>query len=689
MSTFEKVGGFLLFERIEEDRLSKDMLAGQISGNQIQQVCVVKRFDSSLTTLPDFILDLNQEYEGMKSLSNPNIIKPSQFVQDKKEFAAVFDYVEGKSLRTVLNKCAQDGYPFTVDHALLVASRLCTALEYLHSKKVNEQRIIHGYVSPEAILVTYDGEIRLQYLGLAHALMKFPAGKEKLFHDYKNYLAPELLNHQKWDRTIDIYGAGLVLYEMLTGEVLDRTQRLEDSINDAVMNSNSGEKTPLTDELKKLLHQALSLEPSNRFASVADMRKALDLLLFSSEFSPTTFNLAFFMHSLFRESIDEETKKIGLYKKTDFSAHLNPEPPAPVVPPVPKPVKKPEPVAAAVQETPAPAPTPTRPVERQHPRVTHPPADQPIVFSSHEPKEKSRLPIFAGLLLILAVGAAIFYFFALKPGKSAAAKPALPKPAIQGLTPEQLKLQEEERKKLEQDALAAQAEARKKDEELRVLQAKLDALLKAQEQAKKKTEAEKEAVDTAAIKKLQQEAKRLEEEKKQQQALAEQKLKEAQAPPPPVQQPVTEVAQAENIASTSPPPVPAPTDGGQSVQPDLPKIEDLKPAEVEPEKPSVVEGQVVDLTPDVVRPEIVSRVNPSYPPIAQQKKIEGTVIIGVLISERGDVAEAKVLRSGGGYGLNEAALAAVRKWRFRPAVKEGKRVKVWMTYPIVFKLGKV
>ena len=687
MSTFEKVGGFLLFEKVEEDRLSKDMLAGQISGNQIQQVCVIKRFDSSLSTLPDFILDLNQEYEGMKSLSNPNIIKPSQFVQDKKEFAAVFDYVEGKSLRTVLNKCAQDGYPFTVDHALLVASRLCTALEYLHSKKVNEQRIIHGYVSPEAILVTYDGEIRLQYLGLAHALLKFPAGKEKLFHDYKNYLAPELLSHQKWDRTIDIYGAGLVLYEMLTSEVLDRTQTLENAINDAMMNSNSGEKIPLPDDLKKLLYQALSLEPSSRFASVADMRKALDLMLFSSEFSPTTFNLAFFMHSLFRETIEEESKKIGLYKKTDYSAHLKPEPVSVPAPQPSQPVKKPEPVAAKVKEATGPVAPSSRVVERQ-PRTAHPPVEQPIVFASTEAREKSRLPIFAGLLLIIAVGAAIFYFFALKPGKTPTAKVS-PPPIIQGLTPEQMKIQEEERKKLEQDALTAQQEARKKDEELKALQAKLDALLKAQqEQAKKKTEAEKPTVDVVAIKKLQQEAKRLEEEKNQQQALAEQKLKEAQATPnPPVLQPVTEQA-PENIASTTLP-VPAPTDGINQDPPpvEVPQQKEI-PAEIEPIKPAVVEGQIVDLTPDVVKPEIVSRVNPSYPPIAQQKKIEGTVIIGVLVSERGEVAEAKVLRSGGGGGLNEAALTAVRKWKFRPAVKEGKRVKVWMTYPIVFKLSK-
>jgi TonB family protein len=589
-----------------------------------------------------------------------------------------------------------------VDHALLVASRLCTALEYLHSKKLNEQRLIHGYVSPEAILITYDGEIRLQYLGLAHALLKFPAGKEKLFHDYKNYLAPELINQQKWDKTIDIYGAGLVLYEMLTGEPFDRSQKLEDLINDAMMNSNAGEKIPLPDDLRKLLYQSLALEPANRFHSISDMRKALDLSLFSSEFSPTTFNLAFFMHSLFRDSIDEESKKIGLYKKTDFSAHLKPEPaPAPVnhapaavnhapaVTPAPQPVKKQDPIGAIVDQVqPAPsAPTPTTPkqsrVAEHKPQMHHPAHANKEVFEGAEEKEKSKLPIFAGLLLIVAVGAAIFYFFALKPGKTTAAKPTPPPPVVQGLTPEQLKLQAEERKKLEMDALKAQEEARKKDEELKALQAKLDTLLKAQQdEAKKKKQDEKAQIDPAAIKKLQQEAKRLEEEKKQQQALAEQKLKEAQAPP------VVEQPQPENIASATNV-VPTPTEnGGQVAQPELQIPTEAQP-EPEPVQPSVVEGQVVDLTPDVVKPEILQRVNPTYPPIAQQKKVEGTVIIGVLVSERGDVAEAKVLRSAGGYGLNEAALTAVRKWRFRPAVKEGKRVKVWMTYPIVFKLGKV
>jgi TonB family protein len=691
MSTYEKLGSFLLFEKLSEDKFSKDFLSGHISGSQVQQICILKRFDPSLANLPDFILNLNQEYEAVKTLSNPNIIKPTSLVQDKKEFAAVFDFVEGKTLRTVLTKCGQDVYPFTVDHALLVASRLCTALEYLHSKKFNDQRLMHGYVSPEGILVTYDGEIRLQYLGLAHALLKFPAGKEKLLQDYKNYLAPEVIDHQKWDRSSDTYGAGLVLYEMLTGEVLDREADLDDTIEKALMNANSGDKEPFPEDLKKLLRQALAPEAASRFASIADMRKALDLLLFSSEFSPTTFNLAFFMHSVFRESIDEEGKKIALYKKTDFSAHLKEQPaPQPAVPAAP--IKKPEAVAATVTLPNNPQPAPIHHVDREPRAPLHTPVSNQPIIEVHEEKERSKFPLIAGALLIVAVVAAIIYFFSLKQTKTTTAQipPSQPQ---QVLTQDQIKAQEAERKHLEDEALKAQEEARKKDEELKALQAKLDALVKAQqEQAKKKVEdpaAEKPPkVDPAAIRKLQLEAKKLEEEKKQQQALAEQKLKEAQQPPPQVQPAANDTTQPVNSAQLNPV-VPASNTGTDpNVQPEQVKpVTEQPQPEPEPEKPAVIEGQVVDLTPDVVKPELVNRVNPSYPRLAQQKKVEGTVIISILVSENGDVADARVLReAGGSSGLNEAAMSAVRKWKFRPGVKEGKRVKVWMTYPIVFKL---
>jgi periplasmic protein TonB len=89
-----------------------------------------------------------------------------------------------------------------------------------------------------------------------------------------------------------------------------------------------------------------------------------------------------------------------------------------------------------------------------------------------------------------------------------------------------------------------------------------------------------------------------------------------------------------------------------------------------------------------VKPEVMNRTKPTYPPAAMRQKVEGTVVLSLLVTEGGKVADVKVLRpAGGSTGLNEAATAAVRKWTFRPAVKAGKKVKVWVTYPIVFKLA--
>lgn len=681
MSKYEKIGNFLLFEKVEEDKLSKSYLAGQFSANQVTAICTVKKFDHSLSTLPDFILDMNQEAEILKQLANPNIIRASAFVQEKSEFGAVLEYVEGKSLRSVLTKCAQDGFPFTVDHSLLVASRLCTALEYLHTKKINEQRLTHGFVCPETIHVTYDGEIRVQYLGLARSLMQFPAGRDKFFHDYKNYLAPEVLSQGKVDKAADIYGAGLVLYEMLQGEVLHakgRNVNVNEMIENAQMNTTGGERAPVSDDLKKVLHQSLSADPAQRYASVADMRKALDLLLFSSEFSPTTFNLAFFMHSLFRETIDEENKNIAAYKKTDVAQHVKEEPPPPV--------RQEHPVGAAAAKD-----VPNIPLSGD--RVAAPTLGEPEIFGGTE-EPKSRMPLIIGILVAVAAIAGIGYF-AFKPAPQVTQQQT-PQPQHPALTPEQVKAQEAERARLQEEATAAQEEAKKKDEELKALQAKLDQLMKAQEEATRKQKAEQAQqanqanpasstpppVDLAAIKKLQEEAKRLEEEKKKQEELAEAKRKEAE-----------QAAAAQSVAQQQPQPAPAqqPSDtqqssannSSQTPQP-TGEASPPEPAQVVPE---VREGQEVELTPDVVKPEIMSRVQPTYPPIAQQKKIEGTVILSVLVSERGEAVDARVLRGAGGQsGLNEAAIESIKKWKFRPAVKSGKRVRVWMTYPIVFKL---
>ncbi|HKO57535.1 MAG TPA: energy transducer TonB, partial [Thermoanaerobaculia bacterium] len=76
-----------------------------------------------------------------------------------------------------------------------------------------------------------------------------------------------------------------------------------------------------------------------------------------------------------------------------------------------------------------------------------------------------------------------------------------------------------------------------------------------------------------------------------------------------------------------------------------------------------------------------------YPPMARAQRVEGTVIVNVLISETGQVLDVRVLRGvAKSVGLNEAAEQIVRRSSFSPPTKDGVRVKAWTTVPIDFKL---
>ena len=679
MSKFERLGSFLLFDKVEEDKISKNFVAGQIHNNQVQQIHWVKKFDHSLSTMPDFILDMNQELEILKALSNPSLIRPGDIVKDKSEFAAIFDYFEGKSLRSVLQKCSQEGYPFTADHALLIASRVCAALEYLHSKKVKDQRLVHGYIGPESVFITYDGETKVQYLGLAQLLLKNPITRDRFLQTHKNHLAPEVFQSYKLDKASDVFGTGALLYEMLAGEALfakGRDINIHQTIDQATMHNQSGDKVPLPDDVKKALHQSLSPDPAQRFNSIAEFRKILDQQLFTSDYSPTTFNLAFFMNSLFRENMDQEGKNIKDYKKLDVATYAKEEP---------APVKAEHPVGAEAAKDISVAPI----------RMSQPAPAFGADEESHGREKSSKTPLFAGILIAVAVIGVGAYFF-LKP--SIATDPAV-KQQTPALTPEQVKLRDAERAKLEQEAQIAQEEAKKKDEQLKELQAKLDQLLKAQKDPKAIAAATQD--ETAAIQQLQKQAKQLEEERKRQEALAAEKLRAA-ATPPPVETKEQDIKPAaetriETVAMQNPAPVqnqpvqeePARTEPAKKQE--SPAVTEPQPAVAkpipEPAAPTFREGDVVEMAPDVVKPEILNRVQPSYPPVALKQKVEGTVILSLLVSDNGEVSEVKILReAGGSAGLTEAAVAAAKKWKFRPAVKQGKRVKVWVTYPVAFKL---
>lgn len=104
-----------------------------------------------------------------------------------------------------------------------------------------------------------------------------------------------------------------------------------------------------------------------------------------------------------------------------------------------------------------------------------------------------------------------------------------------------------------------------------------------------------------------------------------------------------------------------------------------------PQVSAVREGDVVSVGDLDVIPRIVRPVRPTYPPMAMRQKIAATIVLTVLVSETGEVLDVRVLRGEPRFGLNDAAVRAMKATRFSVPMKDGKRVRTWFPQSIEFK----
>jgi TonB family protein len=197
--------------------------------------------------------------------------------------------------------------------------------------------------------------------------------------------------------------------------------------------------------------------------------------------------------------------------------------------------------------------------------------------------------------------------------------------------------------------------------------------------------ADVEKLVDAEVKKREEEAKRQFESElaKKQRELAQ--LTATATPAKPTPTPAPTPAPTATPVPT-PEPTPEPT-AEPTPEPPRPTPTPTPTAAPTPAAPAVREGDLVSPGPGVKPPVLVSFGKPEYPPIARRMKVEGTVVLSLLIDETGKVIETKVERAvAQNVGINEAALQAARGARFQPATKGGVRVKMWYQLTIPFKL---
>jgi TonB family protein len=676
MNKREKFGKFVLLEQVETSPLASEHRAAKLGAAGLEKIVSVHRLSTQLAANADVAKSLRDQVRFASQLQNPNILKIYEFGLVDSSYYISYEFMEGKTLKAVFSRCRQDGFPFSVDHGLLIVSKLCSALEYAHARKSEAgSRYFHGLVSPANVLVSYEGEVRLRGFGYWPSRIR---EVKALIAEDTRYLAPEQAAGGGGDTRSDVFALGAILFETLTGEPLRKGEAALDvpaRLAQARLQSPTTDDDAMPKPIAAILQRALAVDAAARYPEVQEMRKAIDTLLFSGDFTPTTFNLAFFMHSLFREDIEQESKVLKDEKEASYAQYLAEEAAASAVGAHPDSTLRPlrsdtqalRPFAAVAEAETTIVPSPLRepPAARPTPPVTPPPAQGLSAkaaasgFTFHRDDAKgSRLPLIAGaagVFLILGVVGVVVM-------RRAQAPAAAPAPAPSTLSSE---------------AVAAQAKVKELQEKLAALEAeKAAAETKAAEDAKKKIEAQAAAkgqsVDPAALARAQEEARKKAQADQERRAQEEkQKLEAAKA--------AEEARLAEEKRKAD-----------EEAARIAAAATTTLPAVTTPPPPALRPGTLVNLADaGVIAPLLERKGALQYPPIALRQHAEGTVELNVLVDEKGGVADTKVVTGvGGRSGLNEAAIDYARRQRYRPATKDGVPVKVWMPLRVKFELPK-
>jgi serine/threonine protein kinase/tetratricopeptide (TPR) repeat protein len=280
-----------------------------------EKILVIKRILPELARSPEFAEMFIHEAKLAVRLSHANIVQvfdlglaPASDLLGTKQPAAYYmamEFVNGLDLATLLSRARRQQLPLPVDLCVYVAAEVAKGLDHAHRRRDDQMRplgIVHRDVSPQNVLLSLEGEVKVTDFGIAKArgaLDKVPEDtSQKQLHGKYAYMSPEQARGEPVDARSDLFSLGIVLYECLAGvnpfsapttfETMRRVQACEYPPIEILRS-----ETP--QDLIALVKQALSKEPDARFSDAGRMYEALLAFLYSHGRRYSSHDLAEFL----------------------------------------------------------------------------------------------------------------------------------------------------------------------------------------------------------------------------------------------------------------------------------------------------------------------------------------------------------------------------------------------------------
>jgi serine/threonine-protein kinase len=277
----ERFGKYLLVGEIAMGGMAELFLAVHKGLEGFIKVVVIKRVLPQFSSHGEFVRMFIDEARLAARLEHPNIVRTYEFGEVNGQYFTAMEYLPGEDLHKALNNLQISKQLMPINIAAGIASQVCTGLHFAHHFTDIEGvplNLVHRDINPANIVLTYGGEVKIVDFGVA----KSDAHPKTVTGTIKGkvaYMPPEQVLGRNVDQRSDIFSAGVVLWEMLTGRPLflrDNEAATLYAIMNAPIPPPSRLRPDVPVQLDRIVARALARSPADRYAAAEDMVAALD-----------------------------------------------------------------------------------------------------------------------------------------------------------------------------------------------------------------------------------------------------------------------------------------------------------------------------------------------------------------------------------------------------------------------------
>ncbi len=284
------------------------------------RVIVIKKVIANLSQNSEFLQMFEEEIKITVGLTHPNIIQIYDYGKVDDQYFMAMEYVEGKNLRQFVKRLADMKSMFSIDMSCHIISQVCHALSHAHSYKDRMTGkplgIVHRDISPQNIMISYDGAVKLFDFGIAKAKSASEATRAGVIKGKPSYLSPEQINGEELDGRCDIFALGIVLWELLTAKrlfVAETDMGVLRLIQSAKIEPPSTFNPAVPQALDAIVLKSLTRDKHKRYQGAEEFQRDLHKFLYSFNPSFNPADLSYYAQELFKQEIRDDRDRLAKY----------------------------------------------------------------------------------------------------------------------------------------------------------------------------------------------------------------------------------------------------------------------------------------------------------------------------------------------------------------------------------------